>query len=106
MLNCSGVNYIETEDTCQEFDASVVEPIVSKICENLILTSRTPPRHQTRNIVSSSICSTLLPFNINRTTAYGDGRVTTTACNVDGGAMLCNDDPVMNANLWIDGNIL
>ncbi|GIY88159.1 hypothetical protein CDAR_191241 [Caerostris darwini] len=99
MLNCSGVNYIEMEDTCHQFDASVVEPIVSKMCENLLLTPRTPPRHQTRNIASSALCSTPFPLNIKQTMANGDRQVTTTTSNDDEGAMLCNNDTVMNANL-------
>ncbi|GIY73742.1 hypothetical protein CEXT_710091 [Caerostris extrusa] len=51
------------------------------------------------------LCSTPLPFNMNRTTANGDRQVTTTACNDEEEEMLCNNDPVMNANLWTDGNI-
>ncbi|GIY73748.1 hypothetical protein CEXT_710121 [Caerostris extrusa] len=106
MSNYSGVNYIETEETCYMLNASVVEPCrVQDLWKSSFDIEDPTKASNSQHRIFRILCSTPLPFNMNRTTANEDRQVTTTACTDDEGAMLCNNDPVTNANLWIDGNI-
>ncbi|GIY73736.1 hypothetical protein CEXT_710061 [Caerostris extrusa] len=72
----------------------MVEPFVSRSMEIFDIEDPTKASNSQHRIFRISCISTPFKFNIKQTMSNGDRQMTTTACNDDERAMLCNNDPI------------